>query len=111
MKIQSKLPPPAGLLLAVFAAGAVLHAGAAQAQGPPSGIPAAATMKSWQENGAGGRYLLQVVKGKLPKSLQPVTGTVTSDTDCDADAQGLSHCHNNVKLADGTEITVRDQVE
>jgi len=108
MKNQSKLPRPAGLLLAMFAAGAVLHAGAAQAQSPQPEIPAAVPMKSWQDNGAGGRYLLKVIKGKLPKSLQPVTGTVTSDTDCDADAQGLSHCHNNVKLADGTEITVID---
>ena len=36
------------------------------------------------------------------------TATVTSDTDCDPDAQGLSHCHNGLKLADGTQITVID---
>jgi len=33
---------------------------------------------------------------------------VTTDTDCDADAQGVSHCHNILKMADGTQMTVID---
>jgi hypothetical protein len=65
-------------------------------------------MKSWQDNGSGGRYLLQLTKGQLPKAGKPITGTVISDTDCDADAQGLSHCNNRIKLPNGSEITVID---
>ncbi len=73
---------------------------------PP--IPRGVAMKSWQENGRDGRYLLQVIKGGVAKTRKPVVGTVTSDTDCDADAEGLSHCHNTIKLPNGSEITVID---
>ena len=58
--------------------------------------------------GSGGRYLLQVVKGQLPNPGKPITGTVTSDTNCDADVQGLSHCNNNITLPNGSEILVID---
>jgi hypothetical protein len=109
MNSHSNLSPARRSLLGVLALGAAMYAGSVQAQAggqPP--IPAGLGMKSWQDNGAEGRYLLQVIKGQLPKTVKPITGTVTSDTDCDADAQGLSHCHNTLKLADGTELTVID---
>ncbi len=35
-----------------------------------------------------------------------LSGTVTSDTTCDPDAQGLSHCHNVIALDNGARITV-----
>lgn len=108
MNSDSKLLRARRSLLAVLALGAAVYAGSVQAQGGQAPIPAGAAFKTWQDNGAEGRYVLQVIKGKLPKTVKPITGTVTSDTDCDADAQGLSHCHNTVKLADGTEITVID---
>lgn len=76
---------------------------------PP--IPRGVAMKSWHDNGRDGRYLLQLVQGSFPKTGKPVIGTVTSDTDCDADAEGLSHCRNTIKLSNGSEVTVIDTHE
>jgi len=109
MDIQPRLYPVSRLLLGVF----VLTAAAAysyqvQAAGAQPPIPRGVAMKSWQENGHNGKYLLQVVEGPAPKAGKRVTGTVTSDTDCDADAEGLSHCHNIIELTDGSRITVID---
>ena len=109
MRIQPTLYPVCRLLLGVFVLSAAslysynVHAATNQ---PP--IPPGVAMKSWQENGAGGRYLLQLAQGKSLKAGTRVTGTVTSDTDCDIDAEGLSHCRNTIKLANGSEITVID---
>ena len=108
MKIQSKLYPNGRWLLGVLVLGAVVYSGTVRAEKGPPPIPAGVAMKSWQDNGSGGRYLLQVVKGQLPKPGKPITGTVTSDTNCDADVQGLSHCNNNIKLPNGSEILVID---
>lgn len=109
MRFQPKRYPASRALLGAFAL-AVVSAYAFQVQAassqPP--IPRGAAMKSWQENGRDGRYLLQVIAGDAPKSRKPVIGTVTSDTDCDADAEGLSHCHNTIKLPNGSEFTVID---
>ena len=33
-------------------------------------------------------------------------GTVTSDTTCTPDGEGLSHCHNDIDLDNGARITV-----
>jgi len=107
MRIQPRLYPVSRLLLGVFVLIATsvysynVHAGPDQ---PP--IPRGVAMKSWQENGRDGRYLLQVLQGSALKAAVPVTGTVKNDTDCDADAEGLSHCHNTIELANGTRITV-----
>lgn len=109
MKMQLRLDPVSRLLLGVFVLSAAAvysyQASAATVQPP---IPRGVAMKSWQENGREGRYLLQLIQGSAPRSGKPVIGTVTSDTDCDADAEGLSHCHNIIKLADGSQITVID---
>lgn len=109
MTLQSKLHPVSRFLLGVVvlsAAAAYSYQSQAAAAQPP--IPPGVAMKSWQENGGDGRYLLQIIKGDAPKTRKAVIGTVTSDTDCDADAEGLSHCHNTIKLANGSEITVID---
>ena len=76
--------------------------GMAQTQGAvlPGGI------ESWQANGAGGRYVAPVVVGKTPKVR--TLGVVLTDTDCAADAEGLSHCHNQIELSNGARITIRD---
>jgi hypothetical protein len=71
---------------------------------PP--IPGGVAMKSWHENGSGGQYLLQLYQGRSLKVAQSITGTVTGDANCDADAEGLSHCHNTIELANGNKITV-----
>jgi len=109
MKIQAKLLPAGQLLLGVLVLSAAslysykVHAASAE---PP--IPRGVAMKSWQENGRGGHYLLQIASGRVPQAGKRVTGTVATDTDCDADAEGLSHCHNIIELTDGSRITVID---
>lgn len=71
-------------------------------------IPHGVSLSSWYENGQGGEYLLQIAEGKAPPVGVRVSGVVTSDTDCEPDAQGLSHCHNGIDLADGSTIAVID---
>ena len=69
-------------------------------------IPAGVSLTSWFENGKGGQYVLQIAEGDAPPAGVRVTGTVTTDTDCDPDAQGLNHCHNNIDLGNGRSIAV-----
>jgi len=112
MNLQPRFYPVSRLLLGVFVlslASVYSYKVRAATDQPP--IPGGVPMKSWHENGRGGRYLLQIIKGQAPKTGNSVTGTVTSDTNCDADAEGLNHCHNTIKLANGREITVIDTHE
>ncbi len=108
MKVQHRHYPIGQLLLGMFVASAALlysySAHSAEQLPIPRGVP----MKSWQENGSGGRYLLQLIQGQTLKAGKTVVGTVTNDTDCDADADGLSHCHNTIELSNGSKITVID---
>lgn len=109
MRIQPKLYSASRLLLGAFAlSAAFLYSYNVQAETTQPPIPRGVAMKSWQENGSGGRYLLQLIQGKALNSGNTVVGTVTSDTDCDADADGLSHCHNTIELSNGGKITVID---
>jgi hypothetical protein len=109
MRIQTRLYPVGRLLLGVFVlSAAALYSYTVQAATGQPPIPRGVAMKSWQDNGRDGRYLLQLAQGKALKAGIRVTGTVISDTDCDIDAEGLSHCNNAIKLADGSEITVID---
>jgi len=110
MRTQPKHDAARQLLLAAFLLGATAAwAGPAQlAAAHQAPIPAGVALKSWQDNGADGRYLLQILEGKPLKAGQRIVGVVTSDTDCEADAQGLSHCHNIIKLANGGQLTVID---
>ena len=71
-------------------------------------IPHGASLTTWNENGQGGHYLLQIIDGVTPQTGVTVTGKVASDTHCEPDTQGLSHCHNILDLAQGTHITVID---
>jgi hypothetical protein len=43
--------------------------------------------------------------GKLPVAV--VKATVATDENCEPDAEGVSHCSNKLKLANGRSITVR----
>lgn len=109
MSIQIRLYPAGRLLLGVFVlSAAALYSYNVQAETKQPPIPRGVALQSWQDNGRDGRYLLQLAQGKSLKAGKPVIGTVTSDTDCEIDAEGLSHCHNTIKLADGSEITVID---
>lgn len=56
-------------------------------------------------NGKDGLELVYAVRGALPKGS--VTGKVLTDTNCDPDLYGVSHCVNVIRLAGGREITVR----
>jgi hypothetical protein len=71
-------------------------------------IPAGVNLASWYENGSGGEYLLQLAEGEAPPVGVRMSGVVLSDTDCEPDAQGLSHCHNGIALANGSTIIVTD---
>jgi len=98
------------LLGSLILSAAALYSYQAQAAGQLP-IPNGVAMTTWHENGADGKYLLQMLEGKTPKAGKAIVGTVVSDTDCEADAEGLSHCHNAIKLADGSKITVIDTHE
>lgn len=107
MRMQSRLYPVGRLLLSMFVlSAATLYSYYVQAATGQPPIPRGVAMKSWQDNGHDGQYLLQLVQGTAPKAGKPVTGTVTGDANCDVDAEGLSHCHNTIDLANGDKITV-----
>ena len=67
-------------------------------------VPRGAPLASWQENGRGGQYVLQILEGSAPPSGVAVSGVVGSDTDCQPDAKGINHCHNEIDLANGAHI-------
>jgi len=95
-----------GALVVVGAAALVSCSANTSSEKPP--IPTGASISSWHDNGAGGRYLLQVAQGRALAAGEKVVGVVRSDTDCEPDAQGLNHCHNTIELRDGRSIDVVD---
>lgn len=54
---------------------------------------------------AGTRLHALRVSGQVPG--RPSTATVLTDEDCAADARGISHCLNRVRLASGATLSVR----
>ena len=100
-----------GLLVPVLAIAAVggllalgvFYLGQQSASAEPT-IPAGANLNSWFDNGAGGRRVLQIYRGEAPPVGERVVGTVKSDTNCDPDALGLSHCHNIIDFGNGRSI-------
>lgn len=69
-------------------------------------IPAGVSLTSWFDNGKGGQHVLRIVEGNAPPIGVRLIGTVKTDTDCDPDAQGLNHCHNDIAMPDGRVISV-----
>lgn len=69
-------------------------------------IPRGAPLASWNENGRGGQYVLQILDGATPPPGVTVSGVVASDTACQPDALGFNHCHNEIDFANGAHITV-----
>ncbi|MDR3494500.1 MAG: hypothetical protein P4L82_07845 [Ancalomicrobiaceae bacterium] len=98
--------------LAATAVGGLVAVGfGALAQQPASAgpaIPAAANFTSWADNGKDGERVLQLVRGDVPVVGAFVSGVVKTDTNCDPDAEGISHCHNVIGLDNGGEIEVID---
>jgi len=93
--------------LGVFVIGMFVTYGGQNATAEPA-IPSGASITSWKDNGQGAQYLLQIFDGSAPLVGVTVSGIVMSDTMCKPDAKGLSHCHNAIKLADGSYMTVID---
>lgn len=85
----------------------VLYYGQRSAVAEPA-IPPGVNLTSWFDNGQGGQHLLRVVRGSAPPAGAQVAGTVATDTDCDPDALGLSHCHNIISLGNGRAIEVEN---
>jgi hypothetical protein len=83
----------------------VLYYGQQAAVAEPS-IPPGAALSSWFENGQGGRHVLQIWQGSAPAEGVRVAGVVATDTNCEPDAKGLSHCHNRIDLDNGRSIEV-----
>jgi hypothetical protein len=46
-----------------------------------------------------------LTQGELPNGV--VEATVLTDEDCAADAKGVSHCRNQLRLPNGKKVTVR----
>ena len=57
------------------------------------------------QNGEGGVDVGVLQSGVIP--AQPTTAIVQTDTNCNPDAYGISHCSNILRLADGSLIEVR----
>jgi hypothetical protein len=56
-------------------------------------------------NGFGGRELVFLTKGTMPR--KPTGATVLTDTNCAADSNGISHCSNVLRVASGRRMHVR----
>lgn len=72
------------------------------------GIPAGAGFTHWADNGAGGQYVLNVIKGHVRGVSSGASATVMTDSNCAPDAQGINHCHNILKFSNGQQIEVVD---
>ena len=57
------------------------------------------------ENGKDGVALVVLTSGKMPE--QTVKAIVETDRDCAPDKNGISHCNNRLRLADGRLLDVR----
>lgn len=54
---------------------------------------------------AGGPIRAGLIEGRMPGAT--TTAVVLTDTDCTPDFAGISHCRNELRLADGSTIAVR----
>lgn len=108
-KTPSKLSVAApGLVAVLVVAAAVLLAYKGHARAHEPYIPPGAHLASWRDNGRDGRYVLQIAQGPALDAGEPVAGIVSSDTDCEADDRGLSHCGNTLELPGGARVVVID---
>ncbi len=101
-------------LVALTAALLIWPSAPAQASGanaaptsPEPAVPSfARPLESWQQNGMNGAYFAPLLDGATPE--RTTLGIVRTDTDCAADTQGLSHCHEGIDLLDGDSITIQN---
>ena len=95
----------------VVAGASILVACGPNASSEFPAIPPGAQLSSWHSNGAGGRYLLQIERGRALPEGQKLAGVVRTDTDCEPDKNNLNHCRNTIDLSDGSRIDVIDNHE
>lgn len=94
-------------MFAAVAGVALLWAAVPGTSTPEPALPAGAGITSWHDNGVHGRYVVEMIDGKLPISqARDLHGTVMSDADCTPDARGLNHCHNVIALDGAVRVTV-----
>lgn len=93
-----------GILAIAAVGGIAVAAFFQQSASAESAIPPGANFTSWADNGVGGQNVLKLVSGALPADAATTSGVVETDTNCEADAAGLSHCHNVIALANGGRI-------
>ena len=87
--------PPSRTVVVLFGAEALPPALRARACGPRAGCA----------NGEASLSLVSFVGGDRPPASS--LATVLTDTNCDPDAYGTSHCLNALRLADGRSLVVR----
>lgn len=56
-----------------------------------------------------GVAIVNLVEGVFPVSVDKAT--VLTDTNCAPDANGISHCHNELQFADGSKATIQHHHE
>jgi|SRR5690625_1503086 len=56
-----------------------------------------------QVNGANGIYQVNLLTGSFEGEVE---GIVRSDTDCKADKEGVSRCHNEIELDNQKKVTI-----
>lgn len=57
----------------------------------------------WKKNGNENQYITQLLDGRIEVA---VSGTVITDTDCEADDEGISRCHNQIELDNNNTVTI-----
>lgn len=114
---SSTLALAAAVAIGIFAAMVVLSArdvtsrgrAAAAAHdadaGSPMRILAVGTADSGMMSSRTGPLSASLLSGSIP--AEPMMATVLTDENCAPDAQGISHCSNELRLADGRLMTVR----
>lgn len=98
-----------GLVWALIGAAGLLTIGAVYYLQPASGepsIPPGTNLSSWFDNGSGGRSVVRIYQGDAPPVGIQAVGSVLTDTNCEPDTQGLSHCHNVIDLGNGRRVEV-----
>ena len=71
---------------------------------PALGAPAKTVRVDRPEKGVGAQVTyVHLLKGSVPRRMR---ATVLTDTRCNPDARGVSHCLNRMRLANGAVVTV-----
>jgi hypothetical protein len=72
---------------------------------PDSGLRTVTLTTSSDAMSSADHLTAVLLSGSMPHGS--VQGTVTTDTNCDADAAGISHCFNDITLSDGPVLHLR----